>query len=297
MRMSPFTQAGRARNTSGQSLVAALLVLLFLTSMMGLVATVFMIEARAARNQYHSLAGSYIARAGVESALNQLLADDRETDSGVDGWHNNPDAFWQKKLGGGIFEVAYKDSATGIVRPGIVDEERRINLNHAGAETLKRLHSAFTDEIVSAVNAQVRAQGKIISVGQIADRASGTYELRARISNPDGRFTGGMVVIARTTTKASHQAIRIPVTALCRAYGQPPYVLLVEPDNSQAVGRVVAREVELGPMAGDRVEVSGGLSDNELLIIRGQDRVVEGDRVEYQRAAPASVGRIRRPLP
>ena len=151
-------------------------------------------------------------------------------------------------------------------------------------------------KIVSAVDPQVRAQGEsiqIISLGRVADRASGTYQLRVRIANPDGRFTGSMVVIAETTSRASHQAVRIPVTAVCRAYGQPPYVLLVEPDDS----RVVAREVKLGPIAGDRVEISAGLSEGELLIIRGQDRVVVGDRVKYQPAVPASAGPIQRSLP
>jgi multidrug efflux pump subunit AcrA (membrane-fusion protein) len=61
-------------------------------------------------------------------------------------------------------------------------------------------------------------------------------------------------------------------------------VLLVEPESSQ----VAAREVKLGPIGGDRVEVSEGLDEGDLLIIRGHDRVVVGDRVKYQREGPAS---------
>lgn len=139
-------------------------------------------------------------------------------------------------------------------------------------------------EILSAVNPQIRASGKILSLGTVADPASGTYPLRARISNPEGRFTGQMVVLAKTTDRPARRAIRVPLTVLCRAYGRPPYVLLVEPQTS----RVVAREVQLGPIAGDRVEIAGGLSDGELLIVGGQDRVVVGDRVKHQRAVPAS---------
>ena len=62
--------------------------------------------------------------------------------------------------------------------------------------------------------------------------------------------------------------------------------LLVEPDQ-QKVGRVVAHEVELGPIVGERIEISAGLSDGVLLIVRGQDRVVAGDQVKYQTAFPA----------
>jgi multidrug efflux pump subunit AcrA (membrane-fusion protein) len=138
--------------------------------------------------------------------------------------------------------------------------------------------------IVSAIDSQIRGAGKTVSVGQVADSSSGTYELRARMVNPDHRFKGGTAVIAETTRPLSQQVIRVPVTALCRAYGQAPYVLLVEPENSQ----VVAREVKVGPLQGDRVEVWEGLGDGDLLIVRGHDRVVVGDQVKYRSEGPGA---------
>ncbi len=145
-------------------------------------------------------------------------------------------------------------------------------------------------EIASAVDPQIRAPGKVISLGRVADRASGTYELRVRIANPQGRFTGGMVVTAQVAEPSHRDAIRIPLTAVCRAYGQPPYVLLFRPSGNQAAegqeatGRVIQREVRLGPVAakagaGDAVEIVEGLAEGELLIVGGHDRVVVGDIV------------------
>ncbi len=148
-------------------------------------------------------------------------------------------------------------------------------------------------EIISAVNTDIRAGGKIIALGQVADRASGTYQLRVRLANPEGRFTSGMVVSAEAKVESGRQAIRIPVSSLRQAYGQPPHVLLVDPEANQ----VIAREVQLGPIAGERVEVSAGLSGDELLIVRGQDRVIAGDRVKYERADPASPARSQGPVP
>ncbi len=153
------------------------------------------------------------------------------------------------------------------------------------------LFSHFADEpqveIISAVNTDIRAGGKIIALGQVADRASGTYQLRVRLANTDGRFTSGMVVTAEAKVESGRQAIKIPISSLRRAYGQPPHVLLVDPEASQ----VIVQEVQLGPIAGDRVEVSAGLSGGELLIVRGQDRVIAGDRVKYERPDPASAAR------
>jgi hypothetical protein len=77
--------------------------------------------------------------------------------------------------------------------------------------------------------------------------------------------------------------IRSPV---CHAYGQPPYVLLVDRKTSQ----VVARQVRLGPVAGDSIQVAAGLSPQDLLIVRGQDRVLPGDHVRHRPlASPAAV--------
>ncbi len=146
------------------------------------------------------------------------------------------------------------------------------------------LFSHFADEpqveIISAVNTDIRAGGKIIALGQVADRASGTYQLRVRLDNPEGRFTSGMVVSAEVKVESTRQAIRIPVSSLRQAYGQSPQVLLVDPEANQ----VIAREVQLGPIAGERVEITAGLSGDELLIVRGQDRVIAGLRSQQQEA-------------
>jgi len=135
-------------------------------------------------------------------------------------------------------------------------------------------------EISSAVDPQLRAEGEVSSLGRVADRDSGTYRLRARLDNPDnadGRFTARMVITAKTTSAESRRAVRIPLGALHQAYGQPPHVLLVNPKT----GRVVARQVRLGPVAGEKVEIAAGLAPGALLIVGGQDRVVVGDRVKY----------------
>ena len=133
-------------------------------------------------------------------------------------------------------------------------------------------------EIASAINPKLRAAGRVMHISQVADRASGTYAVRARLPNPDGRFSGGMVIIADSRDTASHNSVRVPVTAIRRAYGQSPYVLLVAPDSKQ----IVERPVELGPITGDDVQIINGLTGGELLVVRGQHMVVAGDRVQYE---------------
>jgi multidrug efflux pump subunit AcrA (membrane-fusion protein) len=143
---------------------------------------------------------------------------------------------------------------------------------------LARFDAGKEVEIRSAANPKLRGVGRVIHVAQVADRASGTYAVRARLKNPDNRFAGGMVVLADSREGAPRNSIRVPVTAIRRAYGQSPHVLLVSPDSSQ----IVERSVELGPITANQVEIINGLTGGELLVVRGQHMVVAGDRVQYE---------------
>jgi multidrug efflux pump subunit AcrA (membrane-fusion protein) len=150
---------------------------------------------------------------------------------------------------------------------------------------LDRFATGNDVEIVSAVNAKLRGTGPVIHVGQVADRDSGTYPVRVRVPNPEGRFAGGMIVVANSRAPAARDSIRIPVTAIRRAYGQSPYVLLVSKNGSQ----IIERPVELGPITANEVEIENGLSGGELLVVRGQHLVVAGDRVQYQSSSKAPI--------
>jgi multidrug efflux pump subunit AcrA (membrane-fusion protein) len=157
---------------------------------------------------------------------------------------------------------------------------------------LERFAPGNDVEIVSAVNAKLRSAGRVIHVSQVADRDSGTYPVRVRVPNPEGRFSGGMIVVANSRAQTQRDSIRVPVTAIRRAYGQSPHVLLV----SSKSGQIVERPVELGPITANDVEIVGGLSGGELLVVRGQHLVVAGDRVQYQTFNKAPIAQKPNPV-
>lgn len=157
---------------------------------------------------------------------------------------------------------------------------------------LERFTKGNEVEIVSAVNSQLRGAGRVIHVAQVADRDSGTYAVRIRMPNTERRFAGGMIVIANARASVARDSIRVPVTAIRRAYGQSPYVLLVAPKT----GQVVERPVEIGSIAANEVEIIDGLSGGELLVVRGQHLVVAGDRVQYRTFNKAPIAQRPNPV-
>jgi hypothetical protein len=66
-----------------------------------------------------------------------------DVDSLNDGWSDAPDIFSSRRVGDAVFSVAYKskDAISGKenTRYGLVDEERKININYAPKTVLERL--------------------------------------------------------------------------------------------------------------------------------------------------------------
>lgn len=88
-----------------------------------------------------------IAEAGVIKAIAELKNEEQKSyDSLNDGWSDNPAAFKDTSVGGGTFSIAYdflNERANVVeVRYGLIDEERKININYASMSILERLFKA-----------------------------------------------------------------------------------------------------------------------------------------------------------
>ncbi len=140
------------------------------------------------------------------------------------------------------------------------------------------LQDRQTVDVRSAVDPENMATGKVIALARNADESAGIFALRVRLKNPHQQFHGGMVVTATSSLPSTERVIRIPLGAVLHAYGQPPFVQLVDPTNK----RVISRTVTLGPLSGKQVDVLDGLHEGDLLITHGHHRVVEGDEVDYE---------------
>ena len=90
----------------------------------------------------------YIADAGIKQALFELAKDITLQDSLIEPWSNNPGAFKDIKVGIGKCSVYYEFINTEGEREqrfGLVDEERKININRAELPVIKRLIKQVLD--------------------------------------------------------------------------------------------------------------------------------------------------------
>ncbi len=135
-------------NRAVQSRGSILILVLWCVSLLALFATTLSFGARQKATLLHRLEtfqGLYVtAYSGVEKARALLKVEDINPDFDTLGeeWANSPALFNQVPVGDGAFSVAYPsddETKKGALVYGLIDEERKININKEEPATLKRL--------------------------------------------------------------------------------------------------------------------------------------------------------------
>lgn len=115
-------------------------------------------------------------------------------------------------------------------------------------------------------------EGKITFINELADERTRSTRIEITIANQEKLLRSGQIVRARLTRRILKDAVLIPLLAVIPMEdGKAVYVV-----NSEQAKR---REVELGIIKGDRIQVTNGLSPGDRLIIAGHRFVAPGQKV------------------
>ncbi|HEY2817224.1 MAG TPA: MdtA/MuxA family multidrug efflux RND transporter periplasmic adaptor subunit [Casimicrobiaceae bacterium] len=126
------------------------------------------------------------------------------------------------------------------------------------------------------------ATGKLITIDNQIDTATGTIKLKAAFPNDDSALFPNQFVNVRMLLDTLHGATIIPTAAILR--GAPgTFVYVVKDDKT-----VTVRPVKVGPIEGENAVIDSGVTPGEVVVIDGTDRLREGAKVEtVTRGAPA----------
>jgi RND family efflux transporter MFP subunit len=144
-----------------------------------------------------------------------------------------------------------------------------------------RLASYEAKNVQKGMPAQVRIEdlrdeeftATIESVGTELNRDSNTFEVKATLPNPQGIFKAGMNAFVEFSGPETQRYYVIPSSSLVidrRRY----YVYTVVQGTAHRV-RVIPRNVRAGV-----VEIAEGLADNDLVVVKGADKLSEGTMVD-----------------
>lgn len=121
--------------------------------------------------------------------------------------------------------------------------------------------------------------GKMDYIGNRIDANTGTLEARATIPNPDGFLRPGQYVRVLVETPFDIPTKMIPQSAV-QADQQGNYIFSVGVDN-----KVLRKNIEVGQRVGSRAVVKKGLSNGEIVIVQGLQKVRPGQVVKTRHVA------------
>ncbi|MEQ4922281.1 MdtA/MuxA family multidrug efflux RND transporter periplasmic adaptor subunit [Proteus hauseri] len=127
------------------------------------------------------------------------------------------------------------------------------------------------------------AQGKLFSVDNQIDAATGTIKLKARFPQQENTLFPNQFVNIRLYVKTLEKAVVIPNAAL-QMGNEGHFVWAVDEEN-----KVSKLRVEVALQNAEKVVIASGLSANQRVVTDGVDRLTQGAKVDIVTpAAPKS---------
>lgn len=169
--------------------------------------------------------------------------------------------------------------ATGIV---VITQTQPIHVVFAiPSEGLGKVVSRVQNGEVLVVEAWNRdgkallAAGKLLSIDNQIDVATGTVKLKAEFQNKDNSLFPNQFVNARLKVETRRDSVLLPAAAVQRN-AQGTYVYAIRKDDQT----VEPRPVKLGPASGELTVIEQGLAAGEQVVLDGADKLRPGAKVD-----------------
>ncbi|MHB8158458.1 MAG: efflux RND transporter periplasmic adaptor subunit [Desulfocucumaceae bacterium] len=116
-------------------------------------------------------------------------------------------------------------------------------------------------------------EGKVTRIFPAANQGTGTIGVEVTAANPQHDWFPGQVIRARYTV-AAREGLFIPVEAVLNQGLEKPYIFVAAGDKA------VRTAVTTGDLIGNRLEILSGLKPGDRVIVKGADKLFEGDIIK-----------------
>jgi RND family efflux transporter MFP subunit len=114
--------------------------------------------------------------------------------------------------------------------------------------------------------------GKVTEVGSAADPSSRTFTIKVEVPNPKRQIRPGMVAEIKLSSKDSHAALTVPAETVLHNTNEESYVYVIDKNQNKAF----TRNVSIGQLVNNRIEITTGLSAGEVIVTGGQQKLSNG---------------------
>jgi multidrug efflux system membrane fusion protein len=150
------------------------------------------------------------------------------------------------------------------------------------SQVLKRLHGGehLSAEAYDRSGQTKIADGRLQTVDNQIDQSTGTTRLKAVFDNKDNSLFPNQFVNVRLLVETRKDRILIPAVAIQRG-PQGTFVYVVSEDQTADV-----RSVQVGTIEGTEASIDSGLSEGELVVVDGVDKLRAGAKVQVASGEP-----------
>lgn len=126
--------------------------------------------------------------------------------------------------------------------------------------------------------------GSVEEIGVMADYLAHTYKVKIGLVNKNKDLKPGMVCSVVLEDGTSRTGFIIPANAISTDAQQKTFVFVAQN------GRAVKRYIETGALRKNGIEVTGGLTSNDMIIISGLSRLADGMAIKVVNGNTTTTG-------
>jgi RND family efflux transporter MFP subunit len=240
-----------------------------------------------ARSQVKSAeAGLAVAEANLEQVkkgatqeqLNASLAQVKQAEAGLEQAELSLENSIVKSPIKGVVSAVRTEEGE-IISPGqpvitVIDVDQLYLEVSVTAATMSRLKEGDQLRIIPEAIKDEELTAEIETISPEAEPASKNFPVKMLVDNSEHNIRPGMFGDAVFNVQSAENTLVLPISAIVAFDSRTPHVYTVE-DN-----KAVRKDVKIGIVSDNLVEIVSGLEENDQVITRGQNRLNNGEEVE-----------------
>jgi membrane fusion protein (multidrug efflux system) len=119
-------------------------------------------------------------------------------------------------------------------------------------------------------------------IGPVADPNTRSYTIKLDVPNPHFLIRGGMIATAALPSTHKASGLLLPAEAVLHDIDKTTYVFIADREKNTAF----KRKILVGALYDNKIEVSSGMNENELVVIGGQQKIQDGSLIQIKTAQP-----------
>lgn len=114
--------------------------------------------------------------------------------------------------------------------------------------------------------------GKVKEIAGAAEATTRAFTIRIEIDNPQLKIKPGMIADVQLSGQQKKSILQVPLSTVIRTAEGQAYVYTVDKEKGQAF----QRNISIGAINGENVEVITGLTAGEIIVSGGQQKLANG---------------------